>query len=191
MSEIEPKLEAHKHHEKLVDSEHHKNIEETIHAKAEKARVERGAENLKLLHEMAKKQAETRHKTPIEDIQDQEPDELIGMQQSLKTTAYDRTLQSVRQRLPKQAQLFSKVAHNKTVEAISNVSAKTVARPSGLLVGSIFAFVGSLLLLYFSKHYGFTYNYALFMLLFICGFLLGAVIELIIWSLYRTKNGRY
>lgn len=191
MSEHLPKPEVHKVHEKLVDAEHHERIAAAVHEKAEKAAAERSAENLKLLHEMAKQEAEAQDKTRVEQQPDDEPDSLLGMQQSMKTNAYDRTLRGIQQKLPKTAHVFSKVAHNKTIEAVSNAGAKTVARPSGILGGSICAFLGSVIVLYYSKHYGFTYNYALFLLLFIGGFLVGALIELTIWSIYRSKHGRY
>jgi hypothetical protein len=191
MSEFEPKLEASKQHEKLVDNEHHKHAEELIHEKAEQARQQRSAENLKLLHEMAAKQAETRDKTLIEQPEESETDSLLGMQQSLKTNAYAHTLRRIQQRLPKQARLFSKISHNKTVETISDIGSTTVARPSGLLGGSILAFIGNLTLLYYSKHYGFRYNYALFVILFIGGFLVGSIIEVVVRTLYRRKHGHY
>lgn len=191
MSEHGPKPEIHKHHEKLVHPEHLKHAEKTIHKKAEQARHAQGAENLKILQELAQQQAETSHKTPIEEVKDQEPDNWIGMQQSLKSKAYERTLKSVQQKLPPKVRIFSHVTHNKTVEAISSAGAKTVARPSGLLGGSICAFIGSVVLLYYSKHYGFTYNYALFLILFVGGFLIGASIELVIWALHKRKHGSY
>lgn len=191
MSEHQPKHEAAKHHETLVDPEHHKNIEKAVHEKAEKSRQERSSENIKLLHELANEQAEAQHKIIVEDVQDREPDTLLGMQQSLKTNAYDRTLRSVQQKLPKPARIFSQTVHNKTVEAISNATAKTVARPSGILGGSICAFIGSVILLYYSKHYGFTYNYLLFLLLFVGGFFIGAIIEMAVWSVYRSRHGKY
>lgn len=191
MSEFEPKIEIIKNAEKLVDPEHQKNIEKAIHERAEKARQERSSENLKLLHELAKEQAEAREKIIVEDQAEKEPDALLGMQQSLKSKAYDRTLKDVQRKLPKSARILSKITHNKTVEAISNVSATTIARPSGILGGSTCAFIGSVGLLYYSKHYGFTYNYGLFLLLFFAGFLVGALIELAVWSFYRAKRGKY
>lgn len=191
MTEHAPSPEHHKHHEKLVDDEQQEAIERVVREKAEQAQAERSAENLRLLHELAAKEAETNRKNPLEDLKDKEPDNFAGMQQALKTTAYERTLLNVQQRLPKPARVFSKIAHNKTVETISNVGAKTVARPSGLLGGSTLAFVGSLVLLYYSKHYGFTYNYAFFFMLFVGGFAVGAIIELAIWALYKSRHGKY
>ncbi len=97
------------------------------------------------------------------------------------------TLNQVRRQLPTASRLFSKVAHSKPVYAASEVGAKTVARPSGLLGGGLGAFIGSLALLLAAKKYGFRYNFASFIVLFAGGFILGLVLELV-FRLFRRKR---
>ena len=110
--------------------------------------------------------------------EDPEPAQaLVG--RDLKEIKYKRTLQSVQRGLSTPEKTLSKVIHNPAVDAVSSAAEKTIARPSGLLAGSIFAFIGSSVYLYISKHYGYEYNFLLFALLFFGGFGLGLLIELV------------
>lgn len=75
---------------------------------------------------------------------------------------------------------FSKLIHQPAVRATSEAAARTVSRPSGLLGGGLVALVGTSSYLYLAKHIGFSYNYGVFALLFIGGFILGLVLEFIL-----------
>ena len=74
------------------------------------------------------------------------------------------------------------------MESISNVGAQTIARPSGLLGGSIAAFAGSLTLYFLAKQYGFRYNYLMMFMLFVGGFAIGGIVELLGWKLFRKNR---
>jgi hypothetical protein len=109
----------------------------------------------------------------------------------LRQDTLNRTLTHIRKQLPTGERVLSKVIHQPAVEAISNVSAKTVARPSGILMGSICAFAGSSFFLWMAKRYGFQYNYLLFLILFAGGFLVGLFLELVISTLRRGKTNNH
>jgi len=186
--------------EKIIHPEHHKNHEagkdHKEHAERVKNHHERAAEhakkelsevNLAKLREEAKTHAEVAAKT-TEKHQDKEPEATLGTPHTLKAHAYEQSLKRLQKKLSKPDRALSKVVHNKTVEAISGVGASTVARPSGVLGGSICAFVGSVLLLYMARHYGFRYNYLLLFILFVGGFMLGSLIELVVWATYSRKR---
>jgi hypothetical protein len=100
-----------------------------------------------------------------------------GMQRELKQVAYTRGMERIRSNLSAPERAFSKLVHNPAVDAVSNGVGRTLARPSGILAGALAALIGSTLLVYFSRHYGFTYNYLIFVLLYIGGYALGLVIE--------------
>ena len=104
----------------------------------------------------------------------------IGTHHLLKKDSYANLLRQTQQRLPTISKQFIKVIHRRNIEAISNVGAQTVARPSGLLGGGLGALVGSIVLLYTSKHYGFRYNYAFFLITFLVGFLVGLLVEVLV-----------
>ncbi|MDB5184241.1 MAG: hypothetical protein JWN38_49 [Candidatus Saccharibacteria bacterium] len=80
------------------------------------------------------------------------------------------------------ARAFSKVIHQRAVRVVSNAAGKTVSRPSGLLGGGVLALLGTSLYLYFAKHYGFEYNYFVFLALFAAGFGVGLLAELFSWA---------
>jgi len=106
----------------------------------------------------------------------------------LKLDAYKKTLRHVRGQLSASQRVLSRIVHQPTVEKISNVSAQTAGRPSGILGGAIFAFIGSVALLIISRRLGFTYNYMVFFILFIGGFFVGLIVELILRGLRASKR---
>lgn len=109
-------------------------------------------------------------------------------QKELKAESFNKTINHVRKKLPKSSRYFSKVIHNKKIESVSEVGAKTVARPSGILGGGIASFIGSALILYLAKHYGFEYNFFSFILLFIIGFFIGSSVEILYKSIKKPKH---
>lgn len=111
-----------------------------------------------------------------------------GVQHELKEQAYYRTLKNIQQRLPAPARAFSKFTHQPAVDITSTVVANSVGRPLPLLAGSISALIGVAGLLYASKHYGFHYNYFVFVALFGAGFLLGLIFDLASWTLARRRH---
>lgn len=102
----------------------------------------------------------------------------LFVNRELKNIAYDRNLARIRKQLPTADKLLSKVAHHPVVSKVSEFSEATVARPSGLLGGGVLGLLGSSVLLYMAKHYGFEYNYLAFFVLFVTGFLAGILTEL-------------
>ncbi len=185
-----PRPEHHESKENPVDQSHFERAHNNQAEKAEKARHEKSKENLHKIHELAKKEAEQSHK--ITDQEDSKTDSasLAGMHNSLKTNAYSRVLSKTQQKLNAPARTFSKFTHSPVVDKISNVSSQTVARPSGFLGGSIIAFLGSSVVYYYSKHYGFKYNYLVVFMFFAGGYAVGALLELVIWLVY-TRKQRY
>lgn len=134
--------------------------------------------------------AEARSRDELLDQRDakekDEPQAIVNSE--LKGMAYQRTLNRVRKDLSAPERAFSKVIHNKTIESVSEVASKTVARPSGILAGGIVAFLGSSTFLWLTKHYGYEYNFLLLMMFFVAGFALGLLIELFIRSGQKLKK---
>lgn len=188
MAEREPQ-----HHQEQL---HHRERSAERSAEHEQhiARGERGQEHAaekkqRPVHELeqqakheARKASETLSKAP------EAPHEQVGyVSRELKREALQRTLTRVRKQLSAPSRTFSKVIHQPAVNAVSQVTGQTVARPSGLLGGSICAFLGSSIFLWMAKHYGFNYNYLLFFLLFIVGFAVGMVLELSLFFVRRKR----
>lgn len=119
---------------------------------------------------------------------DAAPKQEFSAYSGLKQQSYTQTLGRIRQRLTAPEKAFSRLSHNKTVDTVSSGLAKTVARPSGILGGGIFALLGSSIVLYMAKKYGFEYNFSLFFLLLGGGFLTGIVIELITKAISKARR---
>lgn len=107
---------------------------------------------------------------------------------ALKAATKNRQLQQVRRQLPTADKALSKVIHQPAIRAVSEAAASTISRPSGLLGGGIVAFIGSAAYLYFTRHVGLPYNYFVFSLLFVGGFAIGLVLELIVWTLTASRR---
>lgn len=120
-----------------------------------------------------------------EQTQNQSP---MAITKEIKAKAYRKTLAEAQRRLPKTERTFSKIIHQPMVESISEVGSKTVARPSGILGGGICAFLGTSVLFYMSKHYGYQFNFLIFLLLFVGGFSFGMILELIFNGLRKVSK---
>lgn len=180
---------------------HHKNPER--HHNPEK-HDDRSAEHLKELQERAK-HAESKSGDEIESIKksiesnavsgkeysvgerETHPSHSYGVTKQLKRDAYRKTLHKAQTHLRGPEKAFSKVIHKPAVERVSDIGAKTVARPGGLLLGGITAFVASIVVLFIAKRSGFTYNYLLFLIVFAGGYLLGVVLEAIIGAFRKAE----
>lgn len=128
-------------------------------------------------------ESEAKSKNETDDKQKREKersevDQPTLVNKELKNIAYRRTLKRTQSKLKAPERVFSKFIHNPVVEAVSEVGGKTIARPSGVLLGGIFAFLGSSAFLWIVRHYGYEYNYLLFALFFVGGFFVGLAVEL-------------
>ncbi len=113
---------------------------------------------------------------------------VLGIHRELKSDAYNKTISKVRSNLAPLERSFSKLIHHKMLEPISEAGSKTVARPSGILGGGIVALIGSTVVLYMAKRYGFQYNLSIFFILLGAGFIAGLLAELGAHFLKRTKT---
>ncbi len=157
-------------------------IEKGHHAKHEHA------EKLDELRREIHTEAKT--KDELLAVRDEKEPESRPMQinRELKDMAYKRTLTRVQKDLSLPERAFSKLVHSSALEAVSDLGAKTVARSSGLLAGGIFAFLGSSSFLWLSRHFGYEYNFLIFLFFFTGGFFVGLLVELVFKSFRRTSN---
>ena len=102
----------------------------------------------------------------------------------IKKTAMNRTLVRIHKRESLPARTFSKVIHNEAVERASEAVGNTVARPSGMVGGAFVSLVGTSLLLWLTRHYGYEYNYLMVIIFFGVGMAIGLGIE----AFYKMKK---
>lgn len=147
------------------------------------------AENLDKIRSEVESQAKTKEASEKHAHgHNKEKEKPVFINRELKSMAYQRTLRRTRQQLPTLARPFSSLIHQPGVEAVSDFAGKTVARPSGVLMGGITAFVGSSIFLWAAKHYGYEYNFLLFALFFVGGFFAGLLLELVIHLVQRKSK---
>lgn len=106
----------------------------------------------------------------------------------LKVMAYNRLLIRARKQLNPLERPLSRFMHQPVVENISEAAAKTVGRPSGILGGGIAALTGTAAYYYIAKHYGYEYNYFVFIFLLAAGFISGLLTELLLKTLRRRRR---
>jgi hypothetical protein len=169
--EFDPSLKEHsRHQEKLKD-----NLEqEATHTRHEHAE---NIGDIRSRIEAASK-AKHEHDTDKQKNEKHEAVHPVLVNRELKDMAYRRTLKRAQRHLPAPVRAFSKIVHNPIVDATSEVAGKTVARPSGVLLGGLFAFLGSSVFLWATRHYGYEYNYLMFALFFVGGYFIGLCVEL-------------
>jgi hypothetical protein len=170
-----------------TSAEVQKNLE-SLQEKAEQAEQDPLQKHVESLARAAETQAISGKELNVGDKQGESSSQTFGIQKQLKKDAYKRTISKVQSQLPLPERVISRVIHQPVVDSVSNVAGKTVARPSGFFFGSLFALLGSSAFLYMSKHYGFTYNYAVLFILFVGGFALGLVLELLYRLVVRRKT---
>lgn len=136
-------------------------------------------ESIKEKVERHSKEAEElrREKLPEKDQEEPVAPEPIGA--DLRQSGKKQTLRAIRRSLPAYSRPFSKVIHQPVVEAISEVSGKTVARPSALFSGALFSVISSLAILFISRYYGYEYNFLVGIVSFAGGFAAGLLIEML------------
>jgi hypothetical protein len=164
-------------------------LERNIESKAENARHEHKEsidKILKTIEREAKKSGETgiERKTPETSRGNAHAGTVTA---DLRNQALKSNLKKVQKELSSSEKRFSRMVHNPSVEMISEAASKTIARPSGLLFGGIFALVSNVVVLFVIRYYGYEYNYLIGAGSFIVGFFFGLVIEFIYRKLVKHR----
>lgn len=161
---------------------------ERLQERAEQAEKDPIQKHIESLSRSVEQQAVSGKELNVGDKTTESSAQAFGATKHLKADAYKKTLKNIRSNLSAPQRAFSKVIHQPVIDSISNAAGKTVARPSSLLGAGFGALLGSAVLLYVSKHNGFTYNYAVIFFLFIGGFFVGALVELLVKILFRRRS---
>lgn len=189
MVEHAPQFERHKD-----DHEKHESSAEKLREKVELSpevtaeKKETSLDIEKIRDQVEKQEAKT--KTHIKEAEKEEQKPLPPPNAELKKITLNNTLYRIRRELPARQRAFSKIIHQPTIDKVSEISGKTIARPMGFMFGAFFGLVGSTTLLYLARHYDFKYNYTSFVVFFVGGFFLGLCIEAI-YRMFRPSRSRH
>lgn len=132
------------------------------------------------------------HKNPVEQLEAaekaQESPAPTHLNRELKSITLRRELQQIRRKESAPQRAISRIIHQPAIRIASEAAGKTISRPSGLLGGGLVALLGTSGYLYYAKHFGFQYNYFVFTALFIGGFAVGLVLELLVWLVTSPRR---
>jgi hypothetical protein len=102
--------------------------------------------------------------------------------------ALQKGFSRLRRQLSPRERLLSRFWHQPLVEGLSGALIQTIARPLSLATGAGAAWLGSLYLLWNARQHGSTYDYLMVLVVFLVGFTLGLLVELILTLLGRTED---
>ena len=184
MSEQHPRIEKGAEHLLQPKNAEHKgaHVEKTEISHAEKQHGNQ--EHVDRLHAAAETKAVSGKETSVGE-REQPKQHPVLVNKQLKDMAFSRAMTRARKKMSAPARAFSKVIHNPAVDKPSEFVGKTVARPTGMLWGAIFAFVGTSALLWITRYYGYEYNYLVAILLFVGGAAIGTALEGLAYALRR------
>ncbi len=151
----------------------HESLEIGRHDKDSQAERERSsAEALEHAAEVEKQRAE----------QERAQQELSPKTERLHTKQerqeqYNAIMSETRSHMRPTSRAFSKVIHNRAVEATSEALGKTVARPNAILSGSMSAFIITLVVYIVARYFGYPLSGSETMLAFAAGWLIGILFD--------------
>ena len=93
-----------------------------------------------------------------------------------RTDSYRKTMKKMQSELSPASRTFSKVIHNPAVEKASEAIGSTVARPNLIIAGALGA-ISSVIVYFIARHYGYVLSGSETIILFGCGWVIGAIIE--------------
>lgn len=179
-----PSPERHNHveHASTHEKENLKHLQEKA-----KNTAERSPNELESIKKSIENSAVSGKEYSVGERENQAPSQTFATTKGIKKTTYKKTLKKTQKKLSPPERTLSKVIHNPAVEKTSEIASKTVARPSGILAGGIGAFIGTLIVFYISKRVGFTYNYTLFIIIFVACYFFGILMEFLL-QLFTRKS---
>lgn len=139
--------------------------------------------------DVIEKSAVSKEKTKV-DNQESNPNNQSHhyLTKSLKSKQYFKTMESVRQNLRPKEIIASRVIHNSAVESISELSSKTIARPTSVITGSLVALICGVATIVIAKKVGFSLPYSVIIIFYIAGYLVGLLIELVKTLVLKSRQ---
>ena len=94
-----------------------------------------------------------------------------------REASFKSTMKQVQSEMNAPSRAFSKVIHNKAVDAVSSAVGNTIARPNAILSGSVFAFVLTLVVFLVARYYGYPLSGTETIASFTIGWMAGLVFD--------------
>lgn len=171
---VDQHSERQSHNEQLHRS-HAEKLNQNRHEKAERARGGQEQAKTEAQHQVEQEAISGKEIAPQQSEKVAHIDQRTRSEQKLDS--FNTTMHHVRQKLSKPERTLSKVIHQPVVEKASEVAGKTIARPSGVIGGTVAAFVGLLSVYGIAKFAGFSLTGSEMPILLAGGFALGLFVE--------------
>lgn len=168
--EIEPKAPE----RAQINSAEQAEKQRAMRDEAEKA-ANAHSEKLRTAREAVKEETSRRVEKTRPDTKEHYPKELSVNE--AKAKAYKQSIYEIRQHLGKSQMIISNFIHRPVVEKVSDITAKTIARPSLTLGAASFAFMGGGFLYAAARYYGFALSGSEFLAAGALGAILGLFSE--------------
>ena len=171
-------------HESFDDNalaEHGKELQEKLSEKRERAAEKSPERNVESAKREALEHAKTVEKERVKTEKKQEvaPAERRPATAKQKKASFDATMKEARSQMSAPSRAFSKVIHNPAVEKASDVVGGTVARPNAILLGSLFAFIATLITYLVARYYGYPLTGSITIASFAIGWVVGLIVDYI------------
>ena len=154
-------------------SEIERSAAEQLERRAEQA-VEQHKKLDNARHEALEQAAETNQTAEVEKSLNPETPRQITKDD--RAASYQKTMKKMQSELSPASRTFSKVIHNPAVEKASEAIGNTVARPNLIIAGALGA-IASVIVYFVARHYGYVLSGSETIILFGCGWVIGAIIE--------------
>lgn len=191
MSERIHKNEATQNLHETAESEardHLERISNKLESESQKIENKEAETSLESIKERVEKNARSSEDMRQNSDKESETSKRTGHTKTDQDVSFSRTMIRIRKRLNNVEKPLSTFIHNPVVDKVSDVASQTIARPSSLLGGAFVSFLGTSILLWITKHYGYEYNYLAVILLFAIGMVSGLGIEAVIRAFKRRTN---
>lgn len=179
------KTTGHEQHEALPSPEKHELLTAVATPEKPSKAEKRGVTTHEARTAVAEAQTIEQQPNPLEGLKQAENAPqmrpLMHINRDLRAITLRRELTHIRRQLGAPSRALSHIIHQPVIRAVSEGAGKTVSRPSGLLGGGLVALIGTSGYLYLSRHMGFEYNYGVFLVLFAGGFVLGLILEFLVY----------
>lgn len=187
-----PEKQEHAHHNRTEAShnssrDHESRAQETAHDKVkEEEKAREKVESLSLSVEEHKAIEET---NPSREGRNNPPHHYLT--NKVKNGVFHQSIENIQTHLSPTENKFSNLIHNDSVEKISEVGAKTIARPNAILGGGIIMLVGGGFSLFMSKKYGFEIPLSVFLSLYFIGFIVAITLDVVAKKLIIRKKAKH
>jgi FtsZ-interacting cell division protein ZipA len=150
-----------------------------------KAEIERNLEksveqskdkDVEQLKESAEKAAEVKKK-PTAASKAEKKRDTPAQRRSKAKASYKKTMKETQSQMKPAERTFSKVIHNPAVEKTSEAVGSTVARPNAILAGSVSAFLFTVVIYLFARHYGYPLKGSETIAAFVLGWTVGLLFD--------------